>query len=194
MLDVGGGTVPLLWVQVSRERDIYLGFGGSPTDVRVGTHRRGEPPLQLAALARATDQRSRVSFHASGVTHLAGKKIQRPRIPDKAPALTHLCSMMFADPSVIASVEPGRRYDLALRYPVEEHRPLGAYLYAATPGVAVPPPEFELHHPIRLEFQFNGLSRGPDCCVGMYIGSPADLLGRKWPRRGSIVVAHPRRH
>jgi hypothetical protein len=120
----------LLWIQISKDGSLYLGarkpdlesqkLGAKPIEGResfIG-YDEGEPIQDEAA-----SKNPKLSFHASGVVHAAGKMWFRNTIRDLRERQL-ICQILFQHPSTFSCLEKVKKHDIGLWYPVDDEYPI----------------------------------------------------------------------
>ena len=130
LLRYGRTFRPLLWLKVSPDGSIVVGFHKRPREIVRTSHRRDPAlPLRSGKLREESIEPGRTdfhfSFHSSGVINAGGQRSYR--MPFKASDVHQLCLISFEDPGYLPPVAP-RRWDVVLPSVLDERWSLQARL------------------------------------------------------------------
>jgi hypothetical protein len=140
LLRYGEGFRPIFWFQLAADASLYLGPRYTKvTRLRHSEARRVAPRelrIEYSEGTEIADSRARlhakVSFHGSGVINApSGRLFRSPLRSLDGQDLVSFAVFQHPRHFSLVATDSIRKRDVCLDYPIDEGRPLAAYLYAA---------------------------------------------------------------
>jgi hypothetical protein len=188
LIDHDGTARPILWLKVGTDGSVYLGLSRPVGSLGYGggnANSLGEVQVKYNDAKEISDpefrKRIHLSFHSSGVINLTGMRWQRGSWRQLTQP-HQLCLFLLEHPSRFPPASGSRKWDLIVKYPVDNARPIHGKLLVLPKGTIVDLKE--VVHQVRLVFDVSGLVEVPAMYVELVLGH--GLTG-PWPQRTSIA-------